>query len=308
MTLHFSDNSSITAEGYWLYGLGITRLGARGNISCPEGFVPVPGNPEFNTQAFCVAQYEMTYTDADTPDSCHQAHPETCSWWEDANTVRYITWKPVVSMPWKYPISNITQQQAIDACKSIWPGYHLITNNQWMTLARNIESIAGETIIFNWVSWNSLWCPWNWGNSEPRWNVTKTWPGNDPNCNERRKYQLSNGSIVWDIAWNVSEHVNKANNISWAWYNIWWTTISWTSSPTNWDDDGIYAEEDMQRYGSALYLWSSLWRGNISQQVLSNNIYIRWGTTAPNISSGIYSLILVSGSSQSRLTWFRCTR
>ena len=42
MTLHFSDSESLTASGYALYGLGITRLGDRGNISCPDGFVPVP--------------------------------------------------------------------------------------------------------------------------------------------------------------------------------------------------------------------------------------------------------------------------
>lgn len=69
MNLNFTDTSSLSLQGYALYGLGITRLGAPGNIACPDGFVSVPGNPEFNTKAFCVAQYEMSYSDANTPNS-----------------------------------------------------------------------------------------------------------------------------------------------------------------------------------------------------------------------------------------------
>lgn len=47
----------------------------------------------------------------------------------------------------RYPIADINQGDAIAACNAIGPGYHLITNNEWMTLARNIESVA-----HNWSS------------------------------------------------------------------------------------------------------------------------------------------------------------
>jgi hypothetical protein len=39
----------------------------------------------------------------------------------------------------------MNQSEAIAACKSLGQGYHLVTNNEWMTIARNIES-QGE----NW--------------------------------------------------------------------------------------------------------------------------------------------------------------
>lgn len=50
-------------------------------------------------------------------------------------------------MAGKYPIVDITQAAAIDACKSMGEGYHLITNNEWMTIARNIEATSQ-----NWSS------------------------------------------------------------------------------------------------------------------------------------------------------------
>lgn len=50
-------------------------------------------------------------------------------------------------MAGKYPIADINQAEAIAACQSMGSGYHLITNNEWMTIARSIE--ANPT---NWSS------------------------------------------------------------------------------------------------------------------------------------------------------------
>ena len=100
--------------------------------ACPTGFIAVPGNATFSTADFCAAQYEMTYTDADSPNSPVLG--------QDWNTVVYDSNKVPVSQAGKYPIGNISQTQAIAACASMGAGYHLITNNQWMTIARNIEA------------------------------------------------------------------------------------------------------------------------------------------------------------------------
>ena len=71
----------------------------------------------------------MTYSDADTPNS------NGGNW----NTVSYIPSKIPVSIPNKFPIADIIHTAAIAACQSMGAGYHLITNNEWMTIARNIE-------------------------------------------------------------------------------------------------------------------------------------------------------------------------
>lgn len=48
------------------------------------------------------------------------------------------------------------------ACKNMGPGYHLITNNEWMTIARSIEAnpqndwqIVNGFIDPNSQNWNS---------------------------------------------------------------------------------------------------------------------------------------------------------
>jgi hypothetical protein len=45
------------------------------------------------------------------------------------------------------PIATVSQPQAIIACRSMGAGYHLITENEWMTVARNIEQVSN-----NWSS------------------------------------------------------------------------------------------------------------------------------------------------------------
>jgi len=74
-------------------------------------------------------------------------------WYIDFNTIAYTWTKIPISMPWRLPIADITQLQAISACQSMWAWYHLITNNEWMSIARNIEQQP-----VNWSSWEV----WNW--------------------------------------------------------------------------------------------------------------------------------------------------
>lgn len=51
--------------------------------------------------------------------------------------------------------------------------------------------------------------------------------------------------MIWDLAGNVWEHVNKANNIDGSGFDAGQTSIS--GAVTN----GVYNAEDMQKYGSA---------------------------------------------------------
>lgn len=81
----------------------------------------------------------MTYSDADIPNSTAGA--------ADWNTVTYVSGKAILSQAGKYPIAVINQTEAIAACQSMGSGYHLITNDEWMTIARSIE--------VNPVNWNS---------------------------------------------------------------------------------------------------------------------------------------------------------
>ncbi len=292
--------------------------------TCPDWFIKVPWNEEFMQSGFCVAKYEMTYTDADTPNTCDL----TCTAWEnisgqtDWNTVVYTWAKIPVSMTWKYPISNITQTQAIDACKSMWEWYHLITNNEWMTIARDIEANqtnwSGNAVwswyIYNWVANSTMWCLWITNTIYTlltRKQATKTWWwfGND-DCDTKRQLKLSNWEIVWDLSGNIREHVNKANTIDWTNYDLWQISIAWSSTWTNSDDNGIYDSNDMKKYWSSLWLWSTSGMGNIyyANWVVSN-IFLRGAGAGASSSAGVFAMYLSRTSiNQTRNMGFRCAK
>lgn len=311
LTSLFSDTESFTASGYSLYGLNTTRLWEKAPSDCPEGFIWVPWNPEFDTQWFCVAQYEMTYSDANAPN--------TTAGGTDWNTVSYVPWKQIVSQAWKYPIADITQQEAIDACKTLGTDYHLMTNNQWMTLARNIEANKknwtgwniGQGYIYNGVSNDlTLGCNALGWNTEPRTYATKTGPGIDTNCNARRIHTLSNGKVIWDFSWNLWEQVNKANSEQEYLHNAWQTSFTGTSNPTAWDNDGLYTLSDMQKQASLKYLGRAVWLWNIYYSAgVPNNIFLRWGKADVWIYTWLYALSLVDTTiSRFRHNGFRCIK
>jgi len=271
-------------------------------ITCPEWFIKVQWNEEFMQPGFCVAKYEMSYIDVDTPNS--RWFNNTPDW----NTVSFTGVKVPVSISWRYPIVDITQQQAIDACKSMWEWYHLITNNEWMTIAREIEknqvNWSGNSIwnwyIYNGLSNDSKWCYWNtkaiYSLSRTRW--AKTWVWNTwtwvTTCDPYRKHTLLNWEVIRDFAGNLWEHVNKLNTIDWVYYNLWKTSINWSSSWTFWDDDGILNSiDDMKKYWSNLWLWISAGMWNFQNTDWEdNNIFVRWAHAAGQARTGIFSLRL----------------
>ncbi|MDD3084475.1 MAG: hypothetical protein PHU32_01090, partial [Candidatus ainarchaeum sp.] len=96
---------------------------------------------------------------------------------------------------------HIKQTEAITACESI--GGHLITNNEWMTLARNIEQVPS-----NWSSGTIGEGYLPRGNT----NLGRTGSSPDPEGtgNNKRTLSLTNGEVIWDLAGNVWEWTNNS--------------------------------------------------------------------------------------------------
>lgn len=310
---HFRDNDTFT--GTWKLLYAIMKHKALKKISptdCPDGFIPVPGNPELDQEWFCVAKYEMSYTDATIPDST--------GWGTDWNTKTYDVTKTVVSEAGKYPVVDITQSEAISSCASMGNGYHLITNKEWMTIARNIE--LQEENWSNGITWSwyifsgnsnqiTYWCsdntwPRTWATTTG-WTDTKNLHSSRTTCGEKRQLLLSNGEIVWDMSGNVWEHVNKADTLDGSWFDtgtnpdILVTNDSWAE----WTASGA-SHRDI--YWPLLSTWNALqaiWR----LYQADGTVFVRGGHASSSWSSGIFSLILNwQSTTLYKDVGFRCAR
>ncbi len=102
--------NSTDKEFYGYKNAQWSRLIADDRGSCPTGYVLVPGSSTFSTEDFCVMKYEAKQDANKNPTSA-------------------ATGTPWVSVDW---------YEAKAACTRA--GAHLVTNAEWMTIARNIES------------------------------------------------------------------------------------------------------------------------------------------------------------------------
>ncbi len=181
----------------------------------PSNWVKVPGNSTFGTSDFWVMKYDAKCIQASNstpltaPDTGYHTYSNSSQPCVGPNYY-------IASAPGGYPIANISHTDALTYCASI--GAHLLTNDEYMTIATNA------------INQNSNWSSGTVGtgyiysghndNTPPN---ALTADSNDSNGysgetntggNQRRTLTLSNGSVVWDMAGNVWEHVQRSvNNI-----------------------------------------------------------------------------------------------
>ena len=112
---------------------------------CPDGYILVPSNSEVGVQNdFCVMKYEAkAWNDVNSDDiidygevnanGCNEVDCTTDNW----GLSNHIP----VSMPENHPWRKIDQASAKSECTSLGANYDLISNPEWMTIARNVESV-----------------------------------------------------------------------------------------------------------------------------------------------------------------------
>lgn len=271
-------------------------------ITCPTGFINVPN------RNLCVAQYEMSYD---------ETTPSDVTGWTDWNTRKYNVSKTPVSMPDRLPVTEITQPQAITSCESMGARYHLITNDEWMAVARNIENnpnnwsngMTWSGYISNGVSneiGNSHWCAWKQDGVKWAW-VT----GSDCDWTNRNRLELSNGEYIYDLAGNVWEHVNKANTLDGKLFNsndFNTEAAEWWNGWKNWESltfkNGYSHELFWPRDPS---WWASEWMWRLYNYNRANNIFLRGGSAHNASGTGVFALLLNwHESTQGRDVGFRC--
>ena len=214
--------------------------------TCPEGFVLVPGNPLYHTDDFCIMKYEAKCGDVSDPARGLEPAPGSrCAGGigiKGNNTYRNsgagcacAGSRHIVSTASGYPIAYIAEDNgtANDAkryCEDM--GWHLVTNEEWMTVARNVEQVPA-----NWCDRDGTDCGANPGTAgkilanghnddgidishdgtallagsddQPCYGTAI---GNGSVCGEKgsqkRTLTLSNGNALWDFAGNVWEWVD----------------------------------------------------------------------------------------------------
>lgn len=179
--------------------------------TCPVGFILVPGSDTYETKDFCVMKYEAKAdNDGDGIGDINQ-NTGYNTWPADSYPISAS--RKLVSTAVGYPVANISQTTSISAASSYTTGCasgcHLITEAEWMTIAQNVLSVAG-----NW-SGGAVGSGYIYSGHND--NVPATAieaDANDANGyvntgsasgNQKRTLILTNGEVIWDLAGNAWE-------------------------------------------------------------------------------------------------------
>jgi hypothetical protein len=271
---------------------------------CPNNFLQIGGNATFNTQPFCIMKYEAKALKVDTqilkPDgrSGSTANWATIYHPTDA-TDGYIPVSTADAQPW----TRITQGKAKEACQALGSQYHLPNNAEWMSVAREIESIGS-----NWSNGSVADGAINRGNSSntPPASCAAHLENIITDCETvstdfalKRTHTLATGAIIWDFAGNVWDMVD--------WYippeqKAYISTdagpvMSWRSYAdlsllgVNIADGDVMAKKEWQASNPAWSHTQGLGR-YYSGDAVSGGGPLRGGAFNDGVSSGIYALFI----------------
>jgi prepilin-type N-terminal cleavage/methylation domain-containing protein len=157
------------------------QISANPTLSCPSGFIPVPGSISYGTADFCVMKYE-------------------------AKNVAGVATSQAASTPW----GSMTQPSAITTSAAACTGCHLITEGEYLTIAQNVLSVptnwstgtVGSGFIYSGHNDNA---PANTLDADTNDSNGYYGTGNVANSNQKRTLTLSNGEVIWDLAGNAWE-------------------------------------------------------------------------------------------------------
>ena len=201
----------------------ISTAGGSGSVAltCPTGFIVIPGNSHYGTSDFCVMKYE-------------------------AKNVGGTATSQASGTPWV----SISQTSATTAAQGACSGCRLITEAEWMTIAMNAISVPS-----NWVSGTVGSGTMYRGHTDnaPANALAASASDSDgytgtgqSSGEQRRTLTLTNGEVIWDFAGNVYEWTDAtitggqpglSGESAYAWkdYNngsLQWNSLPATSQPT----------------------------------------------------------------------------
>lgn len=308
----------------------------------PSGWVEVPGDSNFSTTNFLAMKYEAKCAAASdlttgltSPDSGYQTYSDSGTACTSANS------KAVVSVASGYPIANISHTNALTRCGTVslnGNAAHLLRNDEYMTIARNAEAqtsnwslgAVGSGYLFAGHNDNTpakarIASTTDTGNNrcaytdaDPGTEAPATCPSftaadtSDDVGNQVRTFTLSNGVVIWDIAGNVWEHVQRSTDNSgddttnmatlpicsggggWGWCQYGSTTTPYVSAWTASVAQNKVGSSNLA-YNSAQGMGQVYTYGTGAGQ--STSVFLRGGYWAYTTGAGAFTLDLDWGAS-----------
>ena len=208
---------------------------------CPTGYILVPKNESLSVESFCVMEYEAKAWQDDNGDSIITNNElDETEWVLDTSAFMQFNWINIESLESTHqPVSTLDKRPwdlsataAWDVCDSLNSEltrndidndqlndgtYALISNPEWMAIARNIEEQAA-----NWTSGNVGVGCLKQGNISslnncvsgpssfdgPDMSITGAASGVQSSVNPLASHILNNGEVIWDFSGGVSEWVD----------------------------------------------------------------------------------------------------
>ncbi len=181
-------------------------------------WVKVPGNSTFGTSDFYVMKYNAkcfstsTNLPYNTPSAAYDTGYRTYA--DSSYPCTNANGKYMTSAPSGFPIANISHTTALTYCASI--GAHLLTNDEYMTIATNAAAqgnnwqggVVGTNYLYSGHNDNAPAYALEAGSDDSNGYFGETNIGG----NQRRTFLLSNNQVIWDMAGNVWQHVQRSTN------------------------------------------------------------------------------------------------
>ena len=274
------------------------------------GYINVPANTALGVPAFRVMKYEAKNDGSGNPVS----KEDTTPWVEISQTEAFSACRSLNSENSDNDINSDANEDGT---------YTLISNPEWMTIARNIELVdenwaggaVGTGCLFKGNAGYTNYCN----------NVSAAhYDGNDPEFgpdrNPMASLTLSTGEKIWDLSGNVFEWVDwdmkdtlatvtvtseidkRAYNSAidlrsrWIQFSELDTNVGENDemSPMTWQTTNTYTEPNMV---------GAYWSGRANSKV---GALRRGGGWLSENAAGPFALGMVSGSLKAETTGFRC--
>ena len=167
--------------------------------SCPTGYIDVPANTGLGVSAFCVMKYE-----AKNDGSGNAVSQEASTPW--------VSISPTNAWNECDDLNSESSRGDIDSDTNTDGTYALISNPEWMTIARNVENVAA-----NWTDGSvgsGCLMRGNVGAANACTGGDSGYNGPNPDFGSGRSdngtasLTLDNGEEIWDLSGNVWESVD----------------------------------------------------------------------------------------------------